>query len=114
VQTKTDSLGHRDTVQEENKQSLAQIREAGIDLPLVFAYGIKTPADVRKCIGLGADGVLIGTVLLDAAHRLSRAEYKNLLISLRGCNSNIEARSCIIIRTVGRPPTNPRWLTRHL
>jgi len=83
VQTKTDPLGHRDTVQEENKQTLAQIRQAGINLPLVFAYGIKTPADIRKCIELGADGVLVGTVLLDAAHRLSRSEYKNLLISLR-------------------------------
>jgi tryptophan synthase alpha chain len=83
VQTMTDPQGHRDTVQEENKQTLAQIRQAGINLPLVFAYGIKTPVDVRNCIGLGADGVLIGTVLLDAAHRLSREEYKNLLISLR-------------------------------
>jgi tryptophan synthase alpha chain len=83
VQTKTDKQGHRDIVQDDNRQSLVQIRQAGINIPLVFAYGIKTPADVRKCIDLGADGVLVGTVLLDAAHRLSRVDYKNLLISLR-------------------------------
>ena len=83
VQTKTDAKGQRDGVLDENKQSIKEIRSAGINLPLVFAYGIKTPADAQKCISLGANGVLIGTVLLDAAHRLSRMEYKQLLRSLR-------------------------------
>ena len=83
VQTKTDVNGRRDSVIDENKRSLEEIRGAGVQLPLIFAYGIKTPADARKCISLGANGVLIGTVLLDAAHRLSRMEYKELLRSLR-------------------------------
>jgi tryptophan synthase alpha chain len=83
VQTKTDAQGLRQTVLDKNKQSLEEIRLAGIDLPLIFAYGIKTPEDVRKCISLGADGVLIGTVLLDVAHRLPRADYGKLLRQLR-------------------------------
>jgi tryptophan synthase alpha chain len=90
VQTKTDPQGRRDTVQEENKHTLLQIRQAGIDLPLVFAYGIKTPTDVRRCIDLGADGVLVGTILLDAAHQLSKTEYKKLLISLRHAADQIQ------------------------
>ena len=83
IQTKTDAQGRRDSVLDENKRSLEEIRGAGVQLPLIFAYGIKTPTDVRKCISLGANGVLIGTVLLDAAHRLPRSEYKELLVNLR-------------------------------
>ena len=83
VQTKTDPQGLRPGILDENRQSLQEIRSAGIELPLIFAYGIQTPADVRKCISLGADGVLIGTVLLDTAHRLPRADYVKLLRDLR-------------------------------
>lgn len=83
VQTRTDEQGRRDTVLDANGQTLAELRQAGVDQPLVLAYGIRTPADVRKCIALGADGVLIGTVVLDAAYRLPRAEFAALLASLR-------------------------------
>ena len=83
VQTKTNEEGLRDNVLDENKRTLEEIRNSGILLPLIFAYGIKTPADVRKCISLGADGVLIGTILLDTAYRRSRREYKALLNQLR-------------------------------
>ncbi len=83
VQTKTAVDGKRDTVLDENRQTLNEIRAAGVRTPLVFAYGIKTPAEARKCIALGADGVLIGTAFLEAAHRLSRSELAALLRDLR-------------------------------
>lgn len=83
VQTKTDDNGRRDKVLDENQHTLDQIRNHGIDLPLIFAYGIKNPQNVRKCMSLGADGVLIGTKLLDTAFNRSRIEYQTILEQLR-------------------------------
>jgi len=83
VQTKADHQGQREALLDENRQVLDEIRGAAIRLPLVLAYGIKTPMDVRKCISLGADGVLIGTAVLEAAHRLTRTGFEDLLINLR-------------------------------
>lgn len=89
VQTKTDENGRRDKVLDDNKQTLDQIRNYGIDLPLISAYGIKNPEDIRKCISLGADGVLIGTILLDTAYKRSRNEYKYLLNQFREATSPV-------------------------
>ena len=83
VQTKTDAQGRRDSVLDENRNSIESIRQAGIHAPIIFAYGIRTPEEARKCISLGADGVLIGTVMLDTAYRLPRSKFIELLISLR-------------------------------
>jgi tryptophan synthase alpha chain len=89
VQTKTDEEGQRKDVLDENKNTLIEIRNYGIDSPLIFAYGIKTPEDVRKCISLGANGVLIGTKLLDTAYNQSRNEYKTLLKQFREAASPV-------------------------
>ena len=68
---------------DENKAILDEIRNAGIKIPLILAYGIKTPAQIQKCMSLGADGVLIGTVVLEAAASLSLIEFKEFLTKLR-------------------------------
>lgn len=83
VQTMTDAQGQRKAVLSENKQTLDTLRRAGIQVPLVLAYGIRTPQDVRRCMELGADGVLIGTVVLEAAHRLPKEGLAALLADLR-------------------------------
>jgi len=82
VQTTTGPHGHRRTVYPENIEKLRAVRAVGVDLPLVLAYGIKTPAHIRRCIELGADGVLIGTAVLETAHR-SRTELSELLAAYR-------------------------------
>jgi len=82
VQTMTDAEGQRKTVLPANKQTLDTLRNAGIHTPLLMAYGIKTPEHIHKCVALGADGVVIGTVVLDAAYRLPRAEFAAMLAEL--------------------------------
>ena len=82
-QTITDDTGERKGVLDKNKEKLDFIRNNGIKTPLVLAYGIKTPEDVRKCVDLGADGVLLGTVILDAAHNIPLDDLRKLFYSLR-------------------------------
>ena len=82
-QTLTDPAGERKKVLDGNKEKADYLRNQGVNAPLVFAYGIKTPMDIKKCIELGADGVLLGTVVLDAAHRMKPEDFRELLTSFR-------------------------------
>lgn len=82
-QTVSDEANERKSVLNENKEKADFLRNQGVAAPLVFAYGIRTPADVKKCVELGADGVLLGTIILDAAHRMDGEDFRDLLRSLR-------------------------------
>jgi tryptophan synthase alpha chain len=74
--------GRREALLDANAQKLSNLRSSGIDLPLILAYGISTPDDVRKAIAIGADGILIGTAVLEAAYR-SHDELRALLTAYR-------------------------------
>lgn len=82
VQTVTGPDGEREKVLDANKGKLERLRAAGVELPLVLAYGIVTPDHVRRAIALGADGVLIGTAVLNTAYR-SLDELRSLLVAYR-------------------------------
>jgi tryptophan synthase alpha chain len=66
---------------------LARIRRES-DLPLALGFGIRTPADVRDAVDAGADGVVVGTSLInviEAAHSAGRdvvAEVRAYVSSL--------------------------------
>ncbi len=83
AQTMTDNSGKRKQVLAKNKEKIDFLRESGIETPIVSAYGIKTTDDIKKCIELGADGVLLGTVILDAAHSMPLQDFRYFLSSLR-------------------------------
>jgi tryptophan synthase alpha chain len=89
VQTQADNKGQREVLLDENKLVLNEIRNAGIKLPLVSAYGIKTSADIQRCISMGSDGVLIGTAVLEAAYNLTRSGFQNFLTNLRQATAPI-------------------------
>lgn len=88
VQTKAGSDGQRERVLPENRLILDTIRSGGIDMPLITSYGIRTPEHIRACIDLGADGVMIGSAVVDAGFRYSRDEYRALLKSYRQAASS--------------------------
>lgn len=82
AQTVAGPDGQRERLLDANADKLEDLRRSGIELPLVLAYGISTPADVRRALALGADGVLIGTAVLAAVHR-SHDELRALLAAYR-------------------------------
>jgi len=83
IQTKPDMDGKRNNVTPDNKENLEVIRTYGVTTPLVMAYGIKNPFDIKECIKLGADGVLIGSIVLEAANKLSSNDLFLLLRDFR-------------------------------
>jgi len=82
AQTIADAEGNRKSISPKNEEKIKTLRESGVMTPIVSAYGIRTPEDIGKCIELGADGVLLGTVVLDAAFNKSQEDFSKFLKSL--------------------------------
>lgn len=82
-QTVTNPDGSRSHVLPGNRVKMESLRKSGIKTPIVAAYGIKTPEHVSQILAMGADGVLIGTSVLEKAFTATRADFQAYLISLR-------------------------------
>jgi tryptophan synthase alpha subunit len=82
-QTVANPDGNRIDVLPENREKMDVLRKSGITTPIVAAYGLKTPEHVRQVVAMGADGVLIGTSVLEKAFTSSRADFQSYLLSLR-------------------------------
>jgi tryptophan synthase alpha chain len=52
-----------------NADRLRNLRAAGIDLPIALGFGIGTPEQAASAIGMGADGVVVGSACIEAALR---------------------------------------------
>ena len=87
-QTITDNSGERRAVLDKNKEKIDFLRSHGVKTPIVLAYGIKSLQDITKCIELGADGVLLGTVILDAAHKMPLEDFRKYLSTFRSATQS--------------------------
>lgn len=89
-QTVAKADGSRADVLPDNEVKIRFLKKSGISVPIVAAYGLKTSEQVQKVITMGADGVLIGTSVLEKAAVVSRAEFAGYLRSLRKAASLLE------------------------
>ncbi len=83
AQTPTDDNGQRKGVLDSYKDKIDFLRQSGIQTPIVSAYGIKTPENIKKCLSFGADGVLLGTLALEKGYELPPEKFRELLTMLR-------------------------------
>jgi len=58
------------------------LRHAGVTTPIALGIGLSTPEHVRRALGMGADGVVVGSATVEAAMRGERA-LESFLRSLR-------------------------------
>ncbi len=82
-QTVANPDGSRSDVLPGNREKMDLLRKSGIKTPIVAAYGLKTPEHVSQIIAMGADGVLIGTSVLEKAFTATRDGFQSYLLSLR-------------------------------
>jgi tryptophan synthase alpha chain len=61
---------------------IAELRAEGVGAPIVLGFGISNGEQARAAVGLGADGVVVGSAALRAALK-GRAELFALLNDLR-------------------------------
>jgi tryptophan synthase alpha chain len=68
LQANEGKSGMRDSLPADNRQKIERIRGSGIRAPVLLGIGLSTPQHVARAVRLGADGVVIGSACLQAAH----------------------------------------------
>lgn len=74
--------GARPDVGADNRDVLAAVRGHGVAAPVALGFGISSGEQARAAIGLGADGVVVGSACLRAA-RAGTSHLDRLLAELR-------------------------------
>jgi tryptophan synthase alpha chain len=59
------------------------LRTLGVKTPIALGIGIANPEQARAAVEMGADGVIIGTLMVETMLQ-GRSAVKELLLSLRG------------------------------
>lgn len=65
----------------ELRARIARIKAAIPELPVAVGFGVNSPADVEALRGLGADGAIVGTALVEAAR--DRVGFSRFVAALR-------------------------------
>jgi tryptophan synthase alpha chain len=74
-QSFADALGKRPSVAPENKAIIETMRMAGLNIPIILGYGINKPDRVKEAVAVGADGVIVGTAMIE---KISGGDYYEL------------------------------------
>jgi tryptophan synthase alpha chain len=80
LQSFADADGKRPKVAPENKSIIAAMRKAGLAVPIILGYGINEPERVKEAAQMGADGVIVGTAMIE---RLNKGDYDGLSSFIR-------------------------------
>lgn len=65
LQSIADEAGKREKVAPENKTIIDTMKKSGLQAAIILGYGINTPARVREALAVGADGVIVGTAMIE-------------------------------------------------
>lgn len=87
LQSIADEEGNRPNVNPENKDLIAKIKKE-TDVPVVLGYGIKNTDRVREAVSLGADGVLVGTSMVEYISQGDYQKFSQFIRSLKEATRN--------------------------
>ena len=65
VQARLGVTGARESTSSRTRESLARIARTGTDLPKAVGFGISSGEQAREVVAAGADGVIVGSALVD-------------------------------------------------
>jgi tryptophan synthase alpha chain len=74
--------GSRRGALSDNASAIQFLHGAGVTVPIALGIGLSTPEHVGAAVGMGADGVVVGSATVEAALRGERA-LRSFLHSLR-------------------------------
>jgi len=87
LQSIADEKGNRPKVDPENKTLIAKIKKE-TDIPVILGYGIKNANRVKEAIVLGADGVLVGTSMVEYINQGDYEQFSQFIHSLKDATRN--------------------------
>jgi tryptophan synthase alpha chain len=82
LQANPGPTGAKPRVLPDNTTVISLLRRLGLEAPLALGIGISTPEQARAAIAMGADGVIIGSSIVEAMLKGS-ASLRRLLRGLR-------------------------------
>jgi tryptophan synthase alpha chain len=82
LQSIADEKGNRPNVSPENKDLIATIKKE-TDIPVILGYGIKNAERVREAVSLGADGVLVGTSMVEYISQGNHQKFAEFIQDLK-------------------------------
>jgi tryptophan synthase alpha chain len=75
LQSFADSAGKRDKVAPENQHIIEKMKKTHLNVPIILGYGINNPERLKEAVRAGADGVIVGTAMIE---RINQANYTGL------------------------------------
>lgn len=87
LQSIADEKGDRPNVSPQNKDLIVKIKKE-TDVPVILGYGIKNADRVREAISLGADGVLVGTSMVEYINQGDYEQFSQFIHSLKDATRN--------------------------
>ena len=66
-----------------NVELVERLRALNMQAAITLAYGINSPQRVRESVATGADGIIVGTVLVDLIHAGDYPTLKDFIHSLK-------------------------------
>jgi len=83
LQSITDEAGNRPVVDPGNRALVERLKALDMKAAITLAYSINSPERVRESVATGADGIIVGTVLVDLIHDGDYAVLKDFIHSLK-------------------------------
>ncbi len=80
LQSIADAAGRRERVVPENRRIVDSMRQAGLEAKIILGYGVNKPERVREAVATGADGVIVGTAMIE---QINSGDYDGLASFIR-------------------------------
>jgi len=82
LQANPGPTGIKPVVLPDNASVIGMLRTLGVTTPIALGIGIGNPEQARAAVEMGADGVVVGTLMVETMLR-GRGALQDLLLSLR-------------------------------
>lgn len=83
VQSIADAAGKRPRVAPENRAVIETLRGMNLDAALILGYGINNPDRIREALAVGADGVIVGTAMIERINEGDNQKFSSFIRSLK-------------------------------
>jgi tryptophan synthase alpha chain len=87
LQAIADEEGNRPIVDPENETLIAKVKKE-TDIPVILGYGIKNAERVKEAVALGADGVLVGTSMVEYINHGDYTLFSQFIRGLKEATRN--------------------------